>query len=253
MAYSEAGYESDVRSTESGNASASENAETTSTSTDHDLAKQSETETTHAPDTGDRSTTSRDDSRSRPISWSDTDTDDRYRQTQPYSDAGAFWGVRRFFRRLFGWPDEPQPARMGAGNPAAIHLATLAREGHDLHPSYGNQSVAHVAEGLGVTALSGKMAYEQVAHMRENWATLDARSAQDRANAGGLVVAGSNGPVQAQTAIVVPGAGATAPNGAFFPNVMCGGLGNARSDGSRTVADVWPSSTRDSVAYFVPR
>ena len=253
MAYSEAGYESDVRSAESSNASASETAEIASTSTDQAPVKQSETETTSAGDTRDRGTTWRDDSGARPIVVSDSDTDDRYRQTQSSSGVGPFWSIRRFFRRLFGWPDEPLPGVIGANNPAAARLSALAREGHDLHQSYGNQSVAHVAEGLGVAALSGKMAYEQVAYMRENWSTLDARSAQERANAGGLVVAGSNGPVQAQTAIVTPGPGATAPDGAFYPTVTCGGLGNARSDGSRTVADVWPPATRSSVAYFVPR
>lgn len=259
MAYSEAGYESDLRSSESSNASASEPTEIASTSTDDDLVKQSESETSNAPGTRDRSTTWRDESRPRPIFGSDGDTDDRYRQTQSYADGGAFWAIRRFFRGLFGLPDEPQPSGMGAdgmgaGNPAAAaRLTALAREGHDLHPYYGNQSVAHVAEKMGAADLSGKMPYEQVAFMEQNWTTIDARAAQAKANAGALVVAGQGGPAQAQTAIVTPGAGTTAPDGTFYPNVTCGGLGNARSDGSRTVADVWPPATRNSVAYFVPR
>ena len=253
MAYSEAGYESDLRSTESSNASASETTETASTSTDHELVKQNESDASHAPDTRDRSTTWRDDSRSRPIFVSDSDADERYRQTQSYSDVGPFGAVRRFFRRLFGWPDQPLPVETRAGDPAAARLAALAREGHDLHPYYGNQSVAHVAERLGAAELSGKMPYEQVAFMEQNWNTIDARAAQGLANAGALVVAGQGGPAQAQTAIVTPGPGAIAHDGAFYPNVTCGGLGNARSDGSRTVADVWPPSTHSSVKYFVPR
>lgn len=253
MAYSESGYESDLRSAESSNASASEAAETVSTPTDSDVATHSEAETTSAPESRDRSTAWPDDSRSRPIFVSDTDTHDRYSQTQSYSNSGAFGAVSRFFRRLFGLADEPRPGGTGINNAAAARLAALARESYDLHPYYGNQSVAHVAERLGAAELSGKLPYEQVAFMEQNWGTIDARGAQDRANAGALVVAGQGGPAQAQTAIVTPGGGATAQNGAFYPNVTCGGLGNARSDGSKTVADVWPSSTRDGVVYFVPR
>ena len=189
-----------------------------------------------------------DDSSSRTLYTSDSDIDDPYERNRPTAHYGPFWALRRFFRRLFGHPDDAP-----AGGAEATQLVALAREGYDLHPHYGNQSVAHVAERMGFIDLGGKMAYEQLAYMRENWSTLDARAAQARANAGGLVVAGSGGTAQAQTAVVTPGPGATGPDGGFYPNVTCGGLGNARSDGSRTVADVWPVNERAAVEYFAPR
>lgn len=244
MAYSESGYESDLSSS-----SGSETAETVSTSSDDGPARVSETaDPPGQGDGGERVGIWRDDSSSRTFHTSDTDIDDPYERYPSAASHGPLYALRRFFRRLFGMRDE-EPA----GSADATRLAALAREGHDLHPHYGNQSVAHVAERLGYGELVGKMAYEQMAYMRDNWNRIDARAAQSQANAGLLVVAGSGGPAQAQTAVVTPGPGATGPDGGYYPNVTCGGLGTARSDGSRTVADVWPVNERTAVEYFVPR
>mgnify|MGYP001437813089 CR=1 FL=1 len=244
MAYSESGYESDISSS-----SGSETAETSSSSSDDGPARVGEA--ADSPSQGDdteRVGIWRDDSSSRTFHTTDTDIDDPYERYPSAASHGPLYALRRFFRRLFGLPDD-EPA----ASADAERLAALAREGHDLHPHYGNQSVAHVAERMGFAELGGKMAYEQLAYMRENWSAIDARAAQQRANAGALVVAGSGGTAQAQTAVVTPGPGAAGPDGGFYPNVTCGGLGNARSDGSRTVADVWPVNERAAVEYFAPR
>jgi len=252
MAYSESGYESDIQSAESTSTSVSESAESASPSSDTESIKVGES--ADRPSRGDnryRTRVWRDDGSSRTPYATDSDWNDRYQREHATTNYGPLWSLRQFFRRLFGQPEEALP---GNADAAAGHLAALARESLGLHPHYGNQSVAHVAERMGFAELGGNMAYEQVDHMLRNWSTLaNARTAQDRANAGGLVVAGSAGATQAHTAIVTPGPGATTPDGAFYPNVACGGLGGRRSDGSRTVADVWPPSERGSVQYFVPR
>jgi hypothetical protein len=226
MAYSEGGYESDVSSTTdaSGNPSPS-----------------SLEPMTHADSGSDRGRSSwHDDSRSGYSSHDDWD--DRYRRS--YSS----WSLWGFIRRLFGMGDDVQTA---PGRLTPDDLARLAREGHDLHPSYCHQSVAHVTDRLGIAGLGGKPADQQVAYMRQNWSTIDARAAQDRANQGGLVIAGLADAGMAHTAIVTPGSGSTKMEGTFYPNVTCGGPPNARSDGSRTAGDVWSPLSRDNVEYFV--
>ncbi|MGE0425719.1 MAG: hypothetical protein AB7O88_25895 [Reyranellaceae bacterium] len=251
MAYSEAGYESDFSSAESTSATGSETSGSPDTSDSGPERVAESAAPSGQADDGPRTGIWHDDSSSRTLYTSDSDIADPYERNRPTAHQGPFWALRRFFRRLFGQPDDA-PDDAPAGGAEAAQLVALAREGFDLHPHYGNQSVAHVAERMGFTDLGGKMAYEQLAYMRENWGTIDAREAQARANAGGLVVAGSGGPAQAQTAVVTPGPGVTGPDGGFYPNVTCGGLGNARSDGSRTVADVWPVNERAAVEYFEP-
>ncbi|MBX3500733.1 MAG: hypothetical protein KF889_14895 [Alphaproteobacteria bacterium] len=243
MAYSESGYESDLQSAETADSASS-------SSSDGEPARFAESDDPPTrTDDSDRTGIWRDDSASRTLYTNDRDWNEPYARAPSLANQGPFWALRRFFRRLFGAPEEALPV-----DAAATHLAALARESLALHPHYGNQSVAHVAERMGFDELGGKMAYEQVDHMRQHWSTLaDSQAAQQHANAGGLVVAGSGGSAQAHTAIVVPGPGATAPDGAFYPNVACGGLGEMRSDGSRTVADVWPPSSRGEVEYFAPR
>ncbi len=227
MAYSEGGYESDLGS-----------------KTDEAASNPSpaSTEPITSLDSGsDRSTRSwHDDSSSSYTSY--TDYDDRYRNT------ATTWSLWRFIRRLFGMGDGVDA---GPGRLTGEQLARLAREGHDLHPGYCHQSVAHVTERLRIAGLGGKPADQQVAYMRQNWTTIDARAAQERANQGDVVVAGLADAGMAHTAIVTPGPGSTKLDGAFYPNVTCGGPTNARSDGSRTAGDVWSPLSRDNVEYFV--
>jgi len=226
MAYSEGGYESDMRST---------------TDADGNPSPASPDPITPI-DSGADSGRSwwRDDNSGGYTSYHDYD--DRYR------NAGTSWSLWRFIRRLFGMDDGVDP---GQGRLTSEQLARLAREGHDLHPSYCHQSVAHVTDRLGIAGLGGKPADQQVAYMRQNWTTVDARAAQDQANQGFVVVAGLADAGMAHTAIVTPGAGSTKLDGAFYPNVTCGGPANARSDGSRTAGDVWSPLSRDNVEYFV--
>lgn len=233
MAYSEGGYEADVQSKNDGDSNASAESSLVASA-------ESSTPADSRSDSGRSSLY--DDNRSHYTR--DSDWDDRYRQQSPS------WSLWASIRRLFG---------MGDGGPVApgqltgADLARLAREGHDLHAGYCHQSVAHVTDRLGIAGLGGKSADQQVAFMRQNWSTIDAREAQNRANQGGLVIAGLADAGMAHTAIVTPGAGSTTMEGSFYPNVTCGGAGNARSDGSRTAGDVWSPLSRDNVQYFVPR
>lgn len=237
MAYSEGGYESDVQSKSDGHSNAS------SASTDEaPLVASAESSTPDDSGSNRGLSSSHDDSRS--YYTRDSDWDDRYRRQTP---GWTLWG---FIRRLFGW-DSGAP--VAPGQLTGADLARLAREAHDLHAGYCHQCVAHVADRLGIAGLGGKPADQQVAYMRQNWSTIDARDAQDRANQGGLVIAGLADAGMAHTAIVTPGAGTTKMDGAFYPHVTCGGPPNARSDGSRTVGDVWSPLSRDNVQYFVPR
>lgn len=227
MAYSEGGYESDVqKSDDSSNASSGSQEPVTASDSGSDSSRSSW----------------RDDSSSGYTSYNDWD--DRNRRS--YS-SWSLWGA---IRRLFGMDSGEAP---GPGTLTADQLARLAREGHDLHPSYCHQSVAHVTDRLGIAGLGGKPADQQVAYMLQNWSTIDARAAQDQANQGFVVVAGLADAGMAHTAIVTPGAGSTKLDGAFYPHVTCGGPGNARSDGSRTAGDVWSPLSRDNVQYFVAR
>src|SRR5689334_11151763 len=207
MAYSEGGYESDVQSK-------SDNAD----SNPSPSGQEPITSVDSGSDSGRSSW--RDDGSSY---TSYHDYDDRYR------NAGASWSLWRFIRRMFGMDDGGVDP--GQGRLTAEQLARLAREGHDLHPSYCHQSVAHVTDRLGIAGLGSKPADQQVAYMRQNWTTIDAKSAQDQANQGFVVVAGLADAGMAHTAIVTPGAGSTKMDGAFYPNVTCGGPANARSDG----------------------
>lgn len=121
------------------------------------------------------------------------------------------------------------------------------------NPSACNQSVAQVARGYGRTDLDGKLANEQVTHMQENWQTVDARTAQDMANRGDLVVAGLAGSGHGHVAVVTPGSGGVAPDGNFYPNVTGGAMNPvAYSEGNKTAGQVWSRANRGSVEYFTP-
>lgn len=228
MAYSEGGYESDVSS---------------STDASGNPSPDSPEPVASADSGSDRGRSSWHDDSSSAYHSRD-DWDDGHRRS--YSSR-SLWG---FIRRLFGMDDG---VAVGQGRLTADQLARLAREGHDLHPSYCHQSVAHVTDRLGIAGLGGKPADQQVAYMRQNWTTIDSRAAQERANQGGLVVAGLADAGMAHTAVVTPGFGSTTMEGSFYPNVTCGGPPNARSDGSRTAGDVWSPLSRDNVEYFVAR
>lgn len=137
--------------------------------------------------------------------------------------------------------------------PTSERLRSLAKEGYELHQPYCSQSVSHVAEGYGITELSGMPANEQVAYMQQNWSRVEGRTAQALANNGSLVIAGLAAADQGHTAVATPGAGAIKQDGKFYPNVTCGGPPDRQSDGTRTAGDVWIPSDRSKVEYFVPK
>jgi len=191
--------------------------------------------------------------------WRDSETD---RSIFDRGDEEPRTGRRR---SLFGRLAEALGSLFGTSSSDAWHdtapgrgrsaaeLARVAREAFGLHPDYGNQSTAHVAAHYGQDELTGKSANEQVEHMRERWREVSARAAQDLANRGELAVAGLERPGgTGHTAVVTPGEGAT-HDGDFYPHVTCGGPRAARSDGTKTAADVWPARHRQQVRYYTPR
>jgi hypothetical protein len=138
-------------------------------------------------------------------------------------------------------------------NPRAEQLKTNAVDAARANPRACNQSVAQVARGYGHTELDGKLANDQVAYMQENWRPVDARTAQDMANRGDLVVAGLSGSGHGHVAVVTPGSGAVAPDGNFYPNVTGGAMNPvAYSEGNKTAGQVWSRSDRGNVQYFAP-
>jgi hypothetical protein len=98
------------------------------------------------------------------------------------------------------------------------------------------------------------VANDQVAYMESNWKTVTAQQAQEMANAGQPVVAGLANPGgHGHVAIVVPGDGATKPDGNFYPNIEGGAMNTQyTSHGEKTAGDVWSKSDRGSVKYYVP-
>ena len=133
-------------------------------------------------------------------------------------------------------------------------LISIAQEAYSLHPEYCNLSTEHVANAYENHDLDNKNANQQIVQMQIGWEEIDAKTAQIRANNGELVVAGLAEPGgHGHTAVVTPGNGHTASDGGFYPNVTCGGPPEQRSDGSRTVADVWSRSDPKNVRYYTPR
>jgi hypothetical protein len=178
-----------------------------------------------------------------PDTQSDTDWlywDDRYRRRRRFSLLARVWS-------WFGGGTSESRGR------TAAELREIAREAYTLHREFAHQSTAHVAAHCGYAELSGLSANEQVAFMKEHWREAGAREAQDLANGGELAIAGlerSGGT--GHTAVVTPGEGATKPDGNFYPSVTGGGPASARSDGSKTAADVWPARDWRAVRYYTP-
>jgi len=147
-------------------------------------------------------------------------------------------------------PDpDPDPAA------AADALGNLANQALANNPDNCSGSVAEVASGMGNQELSGLDANGQVSYMEQNWTQVSAEDAQKMANKGELVVAGLAVPGEhGHTAVVVPGSGATKPDGKFYPNVE-GGASNpaGKSDGTKTAGDVWNTKVRGNVGYYAPK
>lgn len=151
----------------------------------------------------------------------------------------------------------------GYENPenAAKDLKDAADAAYKSNEDNCSGSVAGVASRLGYDDLNGKKAIDQVKHMEGNWETVDAKTAQDLANKGQLVVAGLINPDgDSHVTTVVPGDGKVAPDGKFYPNVEGGGSQNGRSDGTKTAGDVWPANpkkypkyNRSLVKYYIPK
>lgn len=118
-----------------------------------------------------------------------------------------------------------------------------------------NQSTAAVADAYGHNELDGKDANGQVAYMNDNWKTVSAQEAQERANRGELVVAGlANDGGHGHVAVVTPGSGAVAPDENFYPQVTGGAMNQqyGYSEGEKTAGQVWSRSDRGNVQYYVP-
>ena len=107
-----------------------------------------------------------------------------------------------------------------------------------------------------LSELNGKLANQQDDYMDKNWEAVDAKTAQERANNGDLVVAGLSDNPHGHTSIVVPGDGAVKPDGRFYPNVEGGAMNKWARDhgtGDYTAGDVWSTTDRKNVKYYVPK
>lgn len=137
---------------------------------------------------------------------------------------------------------------------AANNLKAAANSGMAGNEGNCSGSVAKTMTKMGNTELNGKVANDQVDYMEKNWKTVSAQEAQDLANAGQPVVAGLANPNgHGHVAVVVPGDGAIKPDKNFYPNVQGGSLGGAgKSWGDKTSGDVWNTSDRKKVKYYVP-
>ena len=134
----------------------------------------------------------------------------------------------------------------------ALVLQQVALRAYTLHPDYGHQSTAEVADHYGHRELDGRPANAQVATLQATWRPVDGAQAAALAARGVLVIAGLAGPGNAgHTAIVVPGTPATVGR-RTFPRVCGGGLPMRRSDGSKTAADTWTQGEWEKVRYFTP-
>jgi hypothetical protein len=131
---------------------------------------------------------------------------------------------------------------------SASDLTEAAQRAYELHPDYCNFSVAAVANAYGNHDLDGKRASQQLEKMDADWDEVSASEAQRLANQGVLVVAGYPG----HTAVVTPGSMKTHGRESY-PMVTGGGSDLGRSDGTRSVGDVWRKDVRDEVRYFTPR
>ena len=116
--------------------------------------------------------------------------------------------------------------------------------------------VRAVAGRLGVgEGLSG-VADAQIDHMRTAWQTLTRAEAIARVGRGELVVAGlrsdehTSPRARGHVAVVVPGE--LYRN--TYPRVWSGSLGGiaGRSEGDRSVGQIWRVDDRDRVQYFAP-
>jgi hypothetical protein len=113
--------------------------------------------------------------------------------------------------------------------------------------------VKAVARKLGAPLVEG-VADDLVADMAEHWTAVDdGEKAADLATEGKLVVgglkSGDHQPARSQGHVVV-----VVPGPLYhrkYPMCWCGSTGQAQSQGTKSVGEVWNRTDRDSVAYFV--
>lgn len=138
--------------------------------------------------------------------------------------------------------------QQAASGMSAAELTEAAQAGFALHPKFCNQSVIFVANAFGNNDLDGQLATEQISTMSSLWNEVDAITAQSLANQGRLVVAGYPG----HTTVVTPGA-LDVRGSESYPMVTGGGGAKGRSNGTKSVADVWRKEFWNEVRYFTPR
>lgn len=141
-----------------------------------------------------------------------------------------------------------QAERSPAVGMSASALIEVAQRAYELHPDFCNYSVIHAANAYGIHDLDGQRATQQIETMDANWKEVSASAAQSLANQGVFVVAGYRGHV----AIVTPGE-MRQHGGELYPMVTGGGSAAGRSNGTRSVGDVWRRDVRDEVRYFTPK
>ena len=153
-------------------------------------------------------------------------------------------------------PAKEAPAASGDAEARKKKLKDTADQARANNPKHCNESTAEVANAMGHPELNGKLANQQVDYMDKNWEAVDAKTAQERANNGDLVVAGLSDNPHGHTSIVVPGDGAVKPDGRFYPNVEGGAMNKWARDhgtGDYTAGDVWSTTDRKNVKYYVPK
>jgi hypothetical protein len=141
---------------------------------------------------------------------------------------------------------------------ASQHLTETISNLADANKTDCANSVAAVAETLGITDLNGKRANEQIQHMEDNWKKVTPAEAQELANQGKLAVAGvKNDGGHGHVALAVPGS----VDERFKHPKLAGGSynssdpskpGAAYSKDGQTVNYVWRKSKIKDIQYYTP-
>ncbi len=160
--------------------------------------------------------------------------------------------VRREERAKRAAEETSRGAAPSSGNP----VVDAARRHF---PAYANNCsgfVRAVAGDLDVGDGLGGDADAQIDHMRASWQTLTRDEAIERAGRGELVIAGLRSDEHAtprshgHVAVVAPGE----LYRGTYPRVWSGSLGGiaGRSEGDRSVGQIWRVDDRNRVQYFAP-
>jgi hypothetical protein len=154
-----------------------------------------------------------------------------------------------------------------------IRLVFAAQAGLKSNPKDCSGALKAMLSSLGNEDLSGKDSNEQADYMTKNWQTITPEEASQIAAGGGIVVAGLAGDWRTgkdgkkkrsagHVGLIVPGKGITR-QGHFYPNIVCGSsslrcpkgskIPFGYSDGAKTTGEVWNTSDRIKVKYFIPK